>query len=128
MENKSFLIDTHIFIWWMENSKNLSSEIKQLLQDPQQKVFLSVVSIWEMLIKQSKNQLRLPKDMEEGVIESGYTILPIAFPHAIGLKDLPLLHTDPFDRMLIAQAKVEGLTLITADKKIWQYDLSLLKM
>ncbi len=128
MENKSFLIDTHVFIWWMENNRSLPLKIKQLLQDSQKDIFLSVVSIWEMLIKQSKNHLILPKDMEKGIEESGYTILPVDLPHAVALRNLPLFHKDPFDRMLVSQAKVENLKLITADKKIWQYDLPIIKV
>lgn len=123
----SYLIDTHIFIWLMENNKKVSPKIKTLLQNPSANVFISIASIWEMVIKQTKGQLKIPKDIEGGIESSGFVILPIEISHVLETGKLPLHHKDPFDRILISQVLVEDLTLITADPKIWKYKLPLLK-
>lgn len=126
-ENKSFLIDTQIFIWWMEKSKKLPQDLFDLLNNPQNQIFLSVASVWEIVIKKAKKRLKTPKNIEAGVIRSGFLVLPIGLKHVLGVEKLPLFHKDPFDRILISQAKTERLTFITTDEKIWKYDLSLLK-
>ena len=118
----SYLIDTHIFIWLMENSKKVSPRIKTLLSSPSINVFISIVSIWEIVIKQTKGQLKTPKNIEESIHKAGFKILPIEISHVLGLKELPLHHKDPYDRMLISQAQAESLTLITSDVKIWKYE------
>lgn len=123
----SYLIDAHIFIWFMENNKKISPRIKTLLQNPSANVFISIASIWEMVIKQTKGQLKIPKDIEGGIESSGLLILPIEISHVMETGKLPLHHKDPFDRMLIAQALAENLTLVTTDPKIWQYNLPLIK-
>lgn len=123
-----YLIDTHIFIWWMEESKRLSEEILNLLNNPQNEIFLSAASIWEIIIKKVKKKLKTPKDIERGIKASGFTPISIEMLHVLGIERLPLHHNDPFDRIIISQAKTENLTLITADKKIWKYDLPMLKV
>lgn len=124
-----YLLDTHFLIWLMEDSKKVSSEIKLLVKDPANEIFVSVVTVWEIVIKRSKGRLKIPKDIKGGVLEAGFKILPIDISHALEVENLPLLqrHKDPFDRILVAQAKVEGLTLVTADPKIWKYKVSVLK-
>ena len=122
-----YLIDTHVFIWLMENSKKISPEIKTFLQDPSIDVLISIVSIWEIVIKQAKGLLKSPKDIEGSISEAGFKVLPLEVSHVLKLKRLPDYHQDPFDRILIAQALAENLTLITADPKIWKYKLKLLK-
>lgn len=122
-----YLIDTHIFIWWMERSSRLSRNIFNLLNNPQNKVFLSVASVWEMIIKKTKKKLKTPKDVEGGIKASGFIPISVEILHVLNIEKLPMYHDDPFDRIIISQAKVERLTLITADKKIWKYNLSLLK-
>lgn len=123
----SYLIDTHIFIWLMENNKKVSPQIKVLLRSPSVNVFISIASIWEIVIKQTKGQLKTPKDIEGGIESSGFTILPIEISHVLETGKLSNCHNDPFDRILIAQAKVENLTLITADPKIWKYKTPIIK-
>lgn len=122
-----YLIDTHIFILWMEKNKRLSKNIFNLLNNPQNQIFLSVVSVWEIIIKKEKKKLKTPKDVEGGIKASGFIAVKIDLRHVLEVEELPMYHKDPFDRILISQARVENLTLITADKKIWKYDLSLLK-
>lgn len=122
-----YLLDTHIFIWWMEKNSRLSKDIFSLLNNSQNQIFLSVASVWELVIKKAKKKLKIPKDVEGGIKASGFTPLNIEMLHILGIDKLPMYHNDPFDRIIISQAKVEHLTLITADEKILKYDLSLLK-
>ena len=121
----SFLIDTQIFIWAMEENKKLPLKIRSILQDPETEIFLSVASVWEIVIKQAKGKLMTPKNIEESVRQTGFNILPIEISHALEIDKLPSHkdHNDPFDRMLIAQAKAENLNLITTDQKIKKYDI-----
>lgn len=122
-----YLIDTHIFIWWMERSNRLSRNIFNLLNNPQNKVFLSVASVWEVIIKKAKKKLKTPKDVEGGIKASGFIPINVEILHVLGIEKLPMYHDDPFDRIIISQTKAERLTLITADKKIWKYNLPLLR-
>lgn len=122
-----YLIDTNIFIWWMEKNKRLSKNLFNLLNNPQNQIFLSVASVWEIVIKKAKKKLKTPKDVEGGIKASGFVAINIEMLHVLGIEKLPIHHNDPFDRVIISQAKTENLTLITTDKKIWKYDLSLLK-
>lgn len=118
-----YLLDTHIFIWWMEQDKKLSKEIRVFLDDPEIPIFLSVASIWEITIKIGKKKLQLNTDVEKGVLASGFTMLPITLPHVLEVQTLPHHHKDPFDRILVAQAKSEGLVLITDDPSIRRYEV-----
>lgn len=124
-----YLLDTHFLIWLMEDSKKVSSEVKLLVKNPANEIFVSVVTVWEIVIKRAKGRLKTPKDIRGGINEAGFKILPIEISHALEVEKLPLFkeHQDPFDRMLIAQAKTEGLTLVTSDPKIWKYKIALLK-
>ena len=125
MENNRFLLDTHIFIWWMERNKRLKRKTLSLLNNPKAQIFLSTISIWEMLIKAGKNKLEIDTDIEDGVRRSGFTILPLTISHVLKVKSLPPHHNDPFDRILIAQAQSENLTFITDDKKMERYNVTL---
>lgn len=127
MKENSFLLDTHIFIWAMEENKMLPAAIKNTIIDPQNKIFISAVTLWEVIIKTTTKQIKFKFDLEESIKKAGFEFIPVQIPHILHLATLPLFHKDPFDRMLIAQAKTEKLTLITSDEKIWKYDLPLLK-
>lgn len=111
----------------MERNSRLSKNIFNLLNDPQNKIFLSIASVWEIVIKKAKKKLKTPKDIEGGMKASGFIPINIEMLHVLDLEKLPMYHNDPFDRILIAQSQAENLTLITCDKKIWKYDISLLK-
>ncbi len=125
--NKGFLLDTHIFIWWMEGKKELKKEVKTILKDPHSQVYLSVASVWEMVIKINKKKLKLSVNLHKGIRTSRFQSLMITMPHVFELEHLPTYHTDPFDRLLIAQAKAENFTLITADPKIAKYPITVMK-
>jgi len=127
VRNNRFLVDTNVFIWWMEKKKPLGKDISHIISDPNNYIFLSLASIWEMSIKEKIKKLKLPKDWKKDIQSGTFEILPISIDHIFGLDYLPLLHKDPFDRILVAQANIEGLTLITSDPKIWKYNVPLIK-
>jgi PIN domain nuclease of toxin-antitoxin system len=124
------LLDTHTFIWWTTDAKRLSSAASTVLADPHNQVWLSVASAWEMQIKLhvGKLTLQLPLQTLIGGQEAtnGMLVLPILLSHVIQLDELPLLHRDPFDRLLVAQAIAEGCTLISVDPLIAQYSAPVL--
>ena len=118
----TYLVDTNILFWWMTDEDRLPQTIRRILaRDP---VWLSVVSTWELVTKEQKGKLRLPPTFEQDMRSTGFIRLDVDLSHVIDYRNLPRHHADPFDRMLIAQARVEGLTLITADKRFAQYDVA----
>lgn len=118
----SLLLDTHVVLWWLADAPELPEEIKDRLdQEPDARV--SAATIWEISIKQALGKITAPSDLPERVRDSGFRELPVSFAHSMAAGRLPLLHRDPFDRMLVAQARCEGLTLVTADKHCQQYDV-----
>jgi len=111
----------------MEESKRLSQDIKDKIINPRNKIFISVATVWEIVIKKAIKQIRLNFDIETSIRNAGFEVVPIKLPHALGVEKLPLHHRDPFDRVLISQAKAENLILITADRKIWKYRIKILR-
>jgi PIN domain nuclease of toxin-antitoxin system len=119
------LLDTHIFLWWRGEPSRLSSKVQSSIATADI-VFVSVASAWEAAIKVSVGRLELPETMEAGVIASGFEKLLITFSHTERAASLPPHHRDPFDRMLVAQAQSEGLTLVTHDRLLEPYDVEVL--
>jgi PIN domain nuclease of toxin-antitoxin system len=119
------LLDTHVVIWWLADDPALSDEIKAMIDD-EPDVCVSAATIWEVAIKQSAGKLMAPADLPERIRDSGFTELPVRFEHAIAAGRLPVIHRDPFDRMLVAQAGCAGLTLLTRDPTIRKYDVPIL--
>ncbi|MBI2009799.1 MAG: type II toxin-antitoxin system VapC family toxin [Candidatus Chisholmbacteria bacterium] len=126
VRSRRYLIDTNVLIWWMADSPRLSENIKNLLINSQSEIFLSVVSVWEVVIKKQVGKLRPPRDWKITLEKQKFEILTLDLPHVFYLEKLPFLHKDPFDRMLVAQALSEKLTLITADEKLRQYRVKVL--
>jgi PIN domain nuclease of toxin-antitoxin system len=122
----AFLMDSHILLWAIENPDRLSKKVRDILVNSEDDVFASAISIAELRIKQKIGKLNLPENFEEILLESGFSPLDFSAVHAHVLQSLPLHHRDPFDRMLIAQALAENLTLITAGRDILKYDVKLL--
>jgi PIN domain nuclease of toxin-antitoxin system len=122
----SLLLDTHVVLWWLADTPDLPDEIKDRL-DHEPDVRVSAVTIWEIAIKQALGKITGPTDLPERVRGSGFRELPVGFAHAIAAERLPMIHRDPFDRMLVAQARCEDLTLVTRDPVIQQYELAVLK-
>ena len=121
----SLLLDTHVVLWWLTDDPTLAAEIKDRL-DHEPDVYVSPATIWEVAVKQSIGKLDKPADLPERIRDSGFRHLNITAEHGIAAGRLPLIHRDPFDRMLIAQARVEHLTLVTRDAEIPKYDVDVL--
>ncbi|MCH8506075.1 MAG: type II toxin-antitoxin system VapC family toxin [Ectothiorhodospiraceae bacterium] len=121
------LLDTHIFIWLIDGNPKLSQTARQAIEDESNTLHLSIVSLWEITIKASLGKLELAIPLEQIVINfilpSGIEILPIHLPHLLVLQTLPFHHRDPFDRLLISQAKSEALTLVSEDGMFEQYEV-----
>jgi len=123
----SLLLDTHIALWGLTGDATLGEEfLDRLRHEPD--IFLSPVSLWEITIKQAIGKLPGPADLAERVQDMGFRELPVTHDHAIAAGRLPLHHRDPFDRMLVAQAAVEGMTLVSRDESIALYDVDVLKL
>lgn len=122
-----YLLDTHALLWWLSDPKALSKKAYDIIADGSNTVYLSAASAWEMAIKKRLGRLDFPSNLDEVLRKDSIEILPIGLDHALGVSDLPTHHQDPFDRMLISQSKIEGLTLITRDKLIFKYDVKVVK-
>src|SRR3989344_2502770 len=118
-----YLLDTHILVWWVIGSDRLPVHVRKILDERESGVFVSAVTIWEIAIKNSLKKLLIPNSFFDDIKKSQFSELPISFQHTMAVRDLPFFHDDPFDRLLIAQAIVEKMTLITADKDILRYDV-----
>lgn len=126
MRNK-YLIDTHILLWWLEDDKKLRKPIKDLISDDKNQIFASVISFWEISIKNRKGKMPLKTNLKTIIKETKFEILNINANYVLTLDSLPAIHSDPFDRLLVAQAKTEKIKLITADPKIWKYKVQVVK-
>lgn len=123
------LLDTHTFIWWDSDPARLSAAVLTFIRDPANVVFLSVVSVWEILIKFQLGKLTLHAPLADLVSQqqaNGIRILPVTLDHALALEKLPTPHKDPFDRLLVCQAIAEGATLLTGDAIFAQYPVRVL--
>jgi len=121
------LLDTHVFLWWAMQSSRLSPKAFALCQDATNILKLSVASVWEIQIKEQLGKLRLPAPLAD-IVETQrdrnrIELLSIELEHVLGLANLPTYHKDPFDRLLIAQAQVEGLVLISGDARLAEYPI-----
>lgn len=121
------LLDTQILLWALIDSPKLREPIRGIIQDPDNAVHVSSASVWEIVIKSAGGKLRLPSSPDrwipEQVKKAEFVELPVTIRHAVEIASLPRHHSDPFDRILIAQARVEGLTLLTTDAALEDYDV-----
>ncbi len=122
----NILLDTHVLIWALENNPGLSVSARDSITRAENMVFVSSVSVWEIGIKRNLGKLEAPDNLQEEIKLHRFTPLPINYDHAELAGKLPDIHRDPFDRMLIAQAIIEKLTLVTRDKLIARYDVNTL--
>lgn len=123
----NYLLDTHVILWWLTTPKELSGKAHKIISDKENTIFASSVSLWEMSIKKSLGRLTLPRNILEVMHSEGFTILSIGPEEALGICDLPMLHQDPFDRMLVMQAKMHDLVLLTRDKNVMSYPVITIK-
>jgi PIN domain nuclease of toxin-antitoxin system len=115
------LLDTHILLWWIGDDPALSRTACALIASPDNTIFISPVSTWEIWIKKSLGKLELPSEFEEVLLKEEFEHLPLTVAHTRAVAELPWHHRDPFDRMLIAQAQAADLTLLTADDALTPY-------
>jgi PIN domain nuclease of toxin-antitoxin system len=119
-----FLLDTHLLLWAAGQPERLSKSARELIENPDNALYFSAASIWEIAIKSSLGREDFKADarlIRRGLIDNGYREISISSEHAAGVQSLPLVHKDPFDRLLIAQSLVEGMPLITVDPILSQY-------
>ena len=125
------LLDTHAFLWWTsEDGRRLSDPARALLIDPSTDALVSVASAWEIAIKATTGRLEIDGDPEawvpERITRHGFSPLPVELAHALRAGRLPAIHRDPFDRLLVAQAQVEGIPIVTSDPSIAKYDVDVI--
>ena len=125
------LLDTHAFLWWTsEGGRNLSDRARDLLSDSSTDAVVSVASAWEIAIKVASGRLEIEGDPEQWVPERihryGFSAMPVELAHALRAGRLPAIHGDPFDRLLVAQARVEGIPIVTSDPAISRYDVEVI--
>lgn len=119
------LLDTHVLLWVLAGDRRLTRSSREIITSART-VVVSVVSAWEIALKVAAGKLRAPSDVETAVLESGLITTPLDFADVAEYAALPAHHPDPFDKMLVAQARVRGLTLMTRDRQLERYDVPLL--
>ena len=120
----NLLLDTHLLLWAASEPQRLTAKARTLLLDPANHLLFSAASLWEISIKNGLERSDFnvdPRRLWRMLVINGYRELPVTSEHTVAVNDLPHLHKDPFDRILVAQARVEGLTLLTADKMVAKY-------
>jgi len=120
------LLDSHVLLWWLLDDETLAEEVKDWIED-EPEVYISAATVWELAVKQTIGKIKEPAELPELVMHNRFRQLPIMPEHTVAAARLPALHRDPFDRLLIAQAQCEDLTLVTRDADIHRYDVPLLK-
>ena len=121
------LLDTNALIWTLRNDPTLGARAREAIDDPDNEVFVSAVSVWEISIKRSMGKLDVPMDFVERIRNADYIRLLVNFEHAELAGRLPMHHRDPFDRMLVAQAQVEELVLATRDRNMARYGVEVME-
>ncbi len=117
------LLDSHVVLWSLQSPERLPADIVAMITNPVNSVDVSVASLWELAIKQSIGKLTVDGDLREHLSLQSFSELPVLGEHAIAVRELPIHHRDPFDRLLIAQARCEGLTIVTNDRVFAAYDV-----
>jgi PIN domain nuclease of toxin-antitoxin system len=122
----NLLLDTHILLWALADDSRLPAVVRAAVADGRNRVLVSAASSWEIAIKKALGKLRSPDDLVEQVEHARFEPLDITIEHTLGVAELPLHHADPFDRLLVAQARADRLTLVTMDSKLQPYEVDLL--
>ncbi len=116
-----YLLDTRIFLWFLSDDKSLTERVKAIIENSSNSIFVSAATIWEIAIKVKLGRLKVPRNIEDYIANSGFEELVVNSIHASNTRSLYLHHKDPFDRILVSQAKVEGLTILTHDSVFTKY-------
>jgi PIN domain nuclease of toxin-antitoxin system len=117
------LLDTHAFLWWDAKDARLAEGIRSAIASPQNEVYVSAATVWEIAIKRASGKLIFMQPVGKSIEGYGFSSIPITVEHAERAGGLPQLHRDPFDRLLVAQAQLEGLVLVTVDDQILRYSV-----
>lgn len=122
------LLDTHILLWWLADDEQLPAQAAATIADPDTEIVVSAATAWEISIKQAAGRLDAPEDLLDAVAANDFGTLAITADHAVAAGGLPSHHADPFDRMLIAQARIEGFTFVSVDSRFSDYEVDLLPL
>ena len=117
------LVDTHAVLWWLGNDSRLPAAARSLIAEPENELLVSIASLWEIAIKRKLGKLEVRDDLPEVILREGFRWLPISPAHAWAVRDLDLHHRDPFDRVLVAQATLEGVPVISTDARLTAYGI-----
>ncbi|PWN54706.1 PIN domain nuclease [Abyssibacter profundi] len=120
----AFMLDTHTFLWWLADDSRLPTGVRDRIKAPENQVFVSAATGWEISIKKALGKLEAPDEIASLLDEEGFQEMPISFVHGQMAGHLPSIHRDPFDRMLVAQCQAHGLTLLTRDENIPRYEVA----
>ncbi len=120
------LLDTHVALWWYIDPQTIQSDSRQIILDPDNEIYISPIVIWEIMVKSGMKKLSVPDQLLTKV-QTDFIELPLTILHSKALSAIKKIHNDPFDLLLIAQAKAEGFYLMTRDKEILKYDIKVLK-
>jgi PIN domain nuclease of toxin-antitoxin system len=130
MTMNRYLLDTHVFIWWMQDSKQLSQNARTIIADSANEIYISAATVWEMSIKCKLGKLEIKNFSEEflkkQIIANAFSFMHISLSHSFRIYELDIFHKDPFDHMLIAQAQIENCVIITKDSLFEKYDVDIL--
>ncbi len=122
------LLDTSVLLWWLDDSPNLTAEAREAIATPRNVVYVSAVTAWEITIKRALGKLDIPENWSEVVRAEPFRRLAVTWEQALDVGSLPNVHRDPFDRLLVAQARVEGLVMVTSDELVTRYDVKTLRV
>ena len=124
------LLDTHAFLWWVLEDPRLSARARSVITAPETDVLVSAVSAWEIAIKAADRRLDLPEPAQayvpDRIVANGFRELHVTVEHAVGVAGLPTINRDPFDRLLVAQAQIEGIPIVSGDPAIARYDVDVI--
>ena len=120
------LLDAHALLWWLSGDSRLGRRARAAIVDPSNFVFVSAATAWEIAVKRALGKLGAPGDIDDWLVQNNFRPLPIQIAEAVAAAELPLHHRDPFDRLLVAQAQMGGMTIVTGDENISKYDVPVL--
>jgi PIN domain nuclease of toxin-antitoxin system len=123
----NLLLDTHVLLWWLSDDERLGRAARSAIESSENTCFVSAATAWEISIKAALGKLDVPADMASTLGQEGFSAMDVSIEHAWEVGRLPPIHRDPFDRMLVAQCRVEGLTLVTHDSTLGSYSIPILQ-